>query len=206
MAQATLSIEQRIERFRQAADRARDLKRGTTLTAKPMAELIGVSWDVLRGWCNTLDGFEKGADFVRGQAGKPWVFKPLKSINWLIKHFSAAQKAQQSEAAAQIKKAVGNDVEPPRTAMSVRDMRDLLVLNREVTDEKVRQGKLADVDQLVSVLQTVFSAMQAAGLETQQKLDPNGKWPPETRAVVDEAIREMMIEQERAAQLALGAF
>ncbi len=206
MAQAKISIDQRIERLRQAADRARALKRGTTLTAKPMAELLGVSWDVLRGWVNTIDGLEEAAQVQRGSHGIPWIFKPLKTCNALTKHFKQVQREESDRAKKQIKVAAGATIEPPREAMSLRDMRDLLVLNREVTDEQERQGKLANAEAIKAILQHVFGEMQAAGINTAQRLDPNGAWSAETRAIVDEVVRELMTEQERAAHEALSSF
>jgi len=194
------SPEQRLVRLREAEKRARKFKQRDRLTARPMAELLGVSWDVLRGWCNDIPGFERAKCFTRGQQGIEWEFKPLKTTRFLISHFEKVIEDGERKVRREIAAATGGRMKAPEGVHSIDDLTKVLRLSVEVRAEQERRAELVEAQKVVDILGRVFTEMQAAGLRAAQQLDPNGRWPPETRAAVDEAVRSVMVEQQRQAQ------
>lgn len=200
MPAAPASPAARLRRLEAALPKAKKLKRGSTLTAKPMAELIGVTWPVLRGWCDDVPGFEESGVFVRGGNGIEWDFKPVASIRFLMKHFEAEKQAR-VEAARRIRRAVGGGaLEAVPDEYSLDDMAKMVRLSHQVQDHKIRQGELVAAEGVRNPLQRVFSRMQAAGLRAAQEADPNGRWSAETRQAVEDVSRSILLAQERAAQ------
>lgn len=67
----------------------------------------------------------------------------------------------------------------------------------------VRQGRLTDAAKARSILNRLFSDMKSAGYRALHEADPNGRWSPETRVTVETVTREIIRQQERAAQIAV---
>ena len=93
MAKPTVPATARLRELNRALEQARKLPKKDTLTSLPMAAMIGVSWPILRGWCRDFEGFAASKAFEAGDNGIKYRFKPVPTIEWLIKHFEAKAAA-----------------------------------------------------------------------------------------------------------------
>lgn len=89
MARPSIPYEVRLQRLEAAKARFKRAKgrKPSTLTAEPMAEALGVSWQTLRSWCNDIDAFEASKCFERGGNGIEWKFRVEKTFDFLTGHF-----------------------------------------------------------------------------------------------------------------------
>lgn len=181
------------------------MKRGTVLTAAPMAELVGVSWPVLRDWCETIPGFDGADAFVRGGNGIEWEFKPGATIGVLTKHFTALQAAG-AKRTKRMKEIVGG---PALAAApddySLDELAKMVKLSATVQDQLERQGKLIDAVKAADAAREFCATVQQAVLRSAQEQDPNGRWAPEVREAFENATRSVLLQVERAGREWLGA-
>ena len=89
MARSKTSVSARLNRLIKAKERIFALPRGELLKAKPMAKALGISWPILLGWCDDIDGFEQSGAFERGAQGMDYQFCPVRTVWFLIEHFEA---------------------------------------------------------------------------------------------------------------------
>lgn len=197
------SPDARLRKLRSALERAKNVDRREVRSAKPMADLIGVSWPVLRGWCDDIPGFEDSGAFARGGNGIEWEFSPLATVMFLVRHFENViahqiDRARKEREEAGLKESDGIPAhfDPARAAKTVD-------LRTKVDDAMVRQGRLTDAAKARSILNRLFSDMKSAGYRALHEADPNGRWSPETRVTVETVTREIIRQQERAAQIAV---
>ena len=153
--------------------------RGRTLTSKPMCDLLGVSWKVLKGWCDEIAGFEESGAFERGAEGIGYNFRPIQTVRFLIKHFEAAQ-SRQVAATKQFRRAVaGNALDALPEDMSADEIIKSVRLAREVREEQQSQGILIRADEAATTIQEMLGSMLQAGMQAGREQDPTGQWPPE---------------------------
>lgn len=206
MAREATSPSARLEKLRVSLAKAKKFKRGQTITAEPMATLLGISQVTLRSWADKFDGFEASGCFERGGRGIEWTFKPVATVEWLIKHFEAerARSAKQTQRVRGIVGATDNEEIP--TDLSLAELKTLLDLTVRAQDARIKSGELVRASTIKEILRRVFSAIQQAGLRTALELDPTGQWPPETREIVENAIRTVLLKQVQAAEVCLNEF
>lgn len=206
MVHVATSPSARLEKLRVSLAKAKKLKRNQTITAEPMATLLGISQVTLRSWADKLDGFEASGCFERGGRGIEWTFKPVATVEWLIKHFEAerSRSVKQAHKVRSIVGAADNDEIP--NDISLGELKTLLDLTVRAQDARMKAGELVRASQVKEILRRVFSAIQQAGLRTALELDPTGQWPPETREIVENAIRTVLLKQVQAAEACLNEF
>ncbi len=192
------SPAKRVEALGRARLRAKKLKRGETLTARPMAKLIGVSWVTLRGWCNDIAGFAESDAFEGGAQGVDYVFKPLKTIDFLTKHFKAERdrRIQETRRLAQLVGA--EDLIDPESDFSPEELNKILQLAERIEDRRLRQGELIDAATVREHFNAYHLNIQQSALRSAQEADPEGNWEPEFRQAFDDAMRKLLIRIQRA--------
>lgn len=193
MARPSSSLTARIRQLEAAKGRAAKLKRGERLSAKPMAELLGVTWIALRDWCNEIDGFEASGAFVRGGNGIEWDFEPRKTVAFLLKHFSDRVQAQARRSRA-ITKAVGVTMPDEEAAPSLSDTKDLVNLTVTVVAAAEKQGAYTLTEDMVSFLAGYNQRVLDGIMGVRTLVDPNGNLPAHVRAAVDKYLRQVATE------------
>lgn len=190
MARQTTSLEARLRKLEAAKARAAAHGSKVALRSKPMAELLGVTWNVLRDWCNELAGFEESGAFVRGGLGHEWEFKPRKTVAFLIAHFNrqAAREAAKSKA---IGKATGAEV---LLGESLTDTRHAYELARSIKREKRIDGEHVRRDHVQWLFGTSMERTRSRVMSVVTKADPNGNFPPAQRERVEAACRAVLLE------------
>lgn len=204
MARAATPPSARLLQLKHAKDKAAKLKRGEQLTAQPMADLLGVSWPALRKWCDEVEELTKFNAFVRGGNGVEWAFRPIQTVNALIAHFEAKQKAS-AKRAQRVKKIVaGNALEGAPEDLSIDELTKMVRLSREIREEQERQGELIDAAKARMAIMSFMSNIQEAALRAAQEQDPNGRWPPEIRVSFETATQNLLVAIERAGRACIA--
>lgn len=199
------SPAKRIEALERSRKRAKsELKRGETLTAKPMAGLLGVSWTILRKWCETLDGFAESGAFDFGSEGVEWVFRPLKTIDWLISHFKREHAARAERARRERKIIAGSSLNHLPDDIGLDDLRKMLDVQERVDDGKIRQGALTDANLAAAQFRRYHDEMQKSLLRAGQTLDPTNGWDPVFRQQFDQAMRDTLLMTQRISRECLS--
>ena len=203
MARNAASPAARLRSLAAALDRAKALRpRNQTLSFEPMMQLLDVSRGTLKIWCNEIEAIT--GTFERGGNGVEWEFKPLAFTKALIKHFEAVQR-DQAEKAARLRKTVGGSLGSAPAEYSLADLKQLIDVSTRMQDLSERQRRHVEVEKVQAPLRRMFEEMRAAAPRAVQESDPNGRWAPETRAIVEEVTRRILLKQERAAKDYLGA-
>lgn len=200
MARAKTSPTARLEALRRVKPRLRRFKKDETLSARPMAEFIGVTWPVLRQWCDEFPALEETGAFVRGGNGVEWVFRPREMVAGLTAEFDALVRTGREKAARVRRMVAGANADAIPEDASLDDMRKQLEVSARLRIEREAHGKLVDAEETVGVLQRVFGSMRDAGLRTVQVMDPNGRWTPEQRQMAQDIATGILVAQETAAQ------
>lgn len=204
MARPATSPAARLRELAKALAKAQTMKRGETLTAFPMAELLGVSWVTLQNWCSEIEGFEASKAFERGARGIEWTFRPVATVRFLIKHFEGLRAASAKRAERHRKIAAGNDLDGAPSEMGLDELTKLIRLNTELQAIKERSGKLVDADKAATAILTYHTAMQQAVMRAAQEQDPSGTLPPELREKFENATRTILLRMEQAGQACLS--
>lgn len=192
MSQSAVSIGARIRRLELAEQRAAALPKKERLASRAMCELIGVSWPILRGWCDDYEQLERRGAVVRGGNGIEWQFDPRKTIALLLQVMRKARDGQAKKSRA-ITKAVGVTVSPTEEAPSLTETKQLVDLTMTVTAAKEKQGgytPTADTrDFLIGYNQAVVDGI----LGVRVKVDPSGALSPAIRQAVDDELRALAV-------------
>lgn len=205
MARSATSASARLRALERAKGKARGLSRNATLTARPMADLLGVSWTTLRDWCVELPGFAESGAFDQGSEGIEWVFRPLKVIGFLEKHFRAEQK-RSVERSRRVRRIVAGDtLDGVPDEYDLDDLRKLISLSATVQDQREKQGQLTDAAAAATAFRVYHEALQEAALRAAQEQDPNGFWSPEMRESFENAMRSVLLKMQKAGQKCLAA-
>lgn len=207
MTKPVANLTARIRKLRDARERAAKLKRGTVLIGEAeggMAELLGVRWVTLRGWVDDMPSLEEKGAVVRGGNGIKWQFKPVKTIDLLLAHFEREQNASAAKAKRVRQIALGPGADLVDEGLSLDDMAKVLKLSMQFQEQRERQRELVDAKQVQTSLQVLFAQMQQAGMRATQEADPNGRWSPEIRSIVEDVARSILLNQERAARKCLA--
>lgn len=194
-----------LRKLETAKIKAASLKRGETLSAKPMAEMLGISWQTLKDWCDAIPGFAESGAFDPGGNGIEWTFRPGKTIAFLVKHYEA-ERARSARKAKRVRKIVGASAlaEVP-DEYSLEELSKMLRLSVDLQDAKVKSGRLIDAAVAVSAFGQMFTSLQQSVLLAAQEQDPTGSWPPEVRESFEDATRSILLKMEQAGQDCLRA-
>lgn len=193
MAQAAVSIDARIRRLEIAGQRAAALPRKERLASRAMSELVGVSWPVLRGWCDEYPILETKGAVIRGGNGIEWSFDPRRTIATLLSVMRKKKDGQAKKSRA-ITKAVGVSLSAAEEAPSLSETKQLVELTMTVTAAKEKQGGYtpsSDVrDFIVGYNQAVLDGI----LGVRTKVDPSGTLSPALRQAIDDELRALAVK------------
>lgn len=192
MAKSAVSIGARIRRLELAEQRAAALPKKTRLAARPMAELIGVTWQVLRAWCDEYPQLEAKGALIRGGNGIEWDFEPRKTIAGLLQ-IMRKQREGQAQKSKAITKAVGVTVSPSEEAPSLTETKQLVDLTMTVTAAKEKQGGYTPTADLRDFLIGYNQAVLDGILGVRVKVDPSGALSPAMRQAVDDELRALAV-------------
>lgn len=200
MAFSSTSPAVRLRSLEKAKERCKVLKRGETLAAMPMAKLLAVSWNTLKRWCDEVDGFEESGAFERGANGKEYKFQARKSLDYLIKHFTAEADRASKRAKRTTKLIGGGALDDMPDDYSLDELNKALSTSIKLFEHRERVGEFTNKAQQQAALNRTFSAMQMAALRVPNELDPTGQWPKDRRQFADMLIRQVLVSQEREAR------
>lgn len=203
MARPATSPAVRVAELRKALDKAKKLPRKQTLTAKPMSELLGVSWPTLQKWCDDIPGFSTSQAFVRGDRGIEWTFHPVATVNGLIKHFEAEREARAAKANKLKRIITGSDATGPGEDLSIEELAKTVQLYTQVQSMRERDGSRVDAGLAASAITTLCSEIQQAVMRSAQEEDPTGEWPAEVREAFENSMRRILLRIEQAGEKCL---
>jgi hypothetical protein len=200
MARPATSPAERLRELSKALEKAKRLPKKTTLTAKPMCELLGVSWPTLVKWCDEIPGFATGGAFTRGAQGIEWTFRPVATVNAIIKHFEG-ERDKRAARAKRVRQMVGaQDLGDAGEDLSIEELSKLVRLSAELQGSKERAGQLIDAGKAAAAITMFCSTVQQAVLRAAQEEDQTGQWPPEIRESFENATRRILLRIEQAGQ------
>lgn len=173
------------------------LAAGETVNAADMAKIAGMTWRNLK---LTIDKDERFPVRVRGAEGKPWSFDAVAVLEHLIAtaERTLAERAARDE---RIQRMTGlpesghgaSAVEPAGSiAASARDMKALAEAQMITHRLKIQQGEYLPRAATVTLLNDLMITMQAETLAAAARVDPAGRLLPETRAALDEELRNVL--------------
>lgn len=183
------SLTARLQKLEAAQARAASVKRGTRLSAKPMAELLGVTWTSLKDWCDEIAKLEASGAVQRGGNGVEWAFEPKRTVKILIDHFKGVQD-KQAKKSREIAASVGVTL-PSGEAPSMQETKDLVNLTLSVTKAAEDQGKYVLADEMVRFITGYNQEVVDAILGIRTLVDPNGNLPAHVRAAMDDHLRRV---------------
>lgn len=198
MARPATNLSARLAKLAQAKARAEKLPVRATLTSKPMSEMIGVTWNVLRDWCSDIEGFETSGAFIRGGNGIEWAFKPRKTVAFLAKHFETRKTAQAKKSRA-ITKAVGVTL-PDDENSSLAEIKDLVGLTLTVVAAIEKQKGYTLTEEMVGFIAGYNQSVLDGIMGVRTKIDPNGNLPVKVREDVDGYLRAVATEAHAKAK------
>jgi hypothetical protein len=198
MAKSTANLPVRLRKLAQARVKAAELARGAVLDAEPMRKLLGLSWPALKKWCADIPALEDKGAVVRGGNGIPWQFKPLRTIDLLTQHFEKERKASAAKAKRIRHIAMGPAAATIDEDLSLDDLAKMLKLQAQFREEREAQGRLVDAEQVRAAGQQYHIVTQQAILQGAQRIDPNGRLPPELRDTIETELRSILALVDQA--------
>lgn len=205
MARSTTNLTARIKRLEVAKARADALSAKTILSFKPMAELLGVSRQVLTGWADEVKGFEESGAFKRGGNGIEWEFRPRRTVDFLLKHFRKAADGQ-ARKSRELTKSIGVSLAEDDGDVSLAEVKDRVNLTITLVSAGERQGAYTLTEDWKVVLRGYNEAVVDGIMGVRTRLDPNGNLPPIIRKQVDEYLRSVAAAVHANAQRYLEGF
>lgn len=204
MAAPKSSLTARLQKLEAAQARADKVKRGTRLSAKPMAELLGVTWTSLKDWCDEIAKLEASGAVQRGGNGVEWAFEPKRTVKILIDHFKGVQE-KQARKSREVAASVGLTL-PDGEAPSMAEAKDMVNLTLSVTKAAEEQGRYVLAENMVRFLTGYNQRVvdQILGIRTQ--VDPNGNLPAHIRASIDQFLRQVATSVHGEAARFIGEF
>jgi hypothetical protein len=188
----------KLDRLRVARPKAQQLARGVKLDAKPMAELLGLSWPALRDWVDATPALETKGAVKRGGNGVPWEFKPLRAIDLLIAHFTARTEKQAQKNKA-IRKAVGVSLPDDEDAATFVETKQMVDMTLSVVAAREKQREYTPKGEMLAFIEGYNQTVTAAILGVRTRVDPNGNLPPHVRSAVDDYLRSVATHVHAAA-------
>lgn len=204
MAAPKSSLTGRLQKLEIAQARADKVKRGERLSAKPMAEMLGVTWNSLKEWCNEIGKLEASGAVVRGGNGVEWSFEPKRTIKILIDHFKGVQ-ARQAAKSREVAASVGVTL-PQGEAPSLAETKDMVNLTLSVTKAAEEQGRYVLADEMVRFVTGYNQEVVDAILGVRTSVDPNGNLPAHVRSAIDDHLRKVATAVHGRAARFIGEF
>lgn len=190
MAAPKSSLTGRLQKLEAAQARADKVKRGTRYSAKPMAEMLGVTWTSLKDWCDEIAKLESSGAVVRGGNGVEWSFEPKRTVRILVEHFKGAQD-RQAKKSREITSAVGVTLTDDGEAPSLSETKDLVNMTVTVVSAAEKQHRYTLSSDVLAFLEGYNQRVLDGILGVRTKVDPNGNLPPHVRASIDNYLRQV---------------
>lgn len=177
MAASETSPATRLKALEAARIRAKkELGRGETLTSRPMAALLGVSWNTLRKWTQEIDGFAQSGAFEIGGQGVDYVFKPMKTIDWLVAHFKRERQKRNKKILTNARLSNIKAVIKEQDIHEIEDPVKILRTQSLVRERQVEDGELAPSEKYRAQNAKMIEAMNMAFSGCLQRVDPNSQF------------------------------
>lgn len=169
------------------------------LGAKPMADLLGVSWNTLKKWIrDEVPGFEASGAFEPGDRGQSYSFKPVATVRFLIKHFRSEADARAAKA-RQVRTAIGGAaLADVPLDMTLDDIRKATQVRAEMIRQAEREGRLVDYEVVTKAVDAMIASMSEAAVRAAREQDPTGRWPPEITEKFENAVESIMVSVQAA--------
>lgn len=201
----SISANERLALLEKARDRivaADDLE---TLSAQPMADMLGVSWPTLRAWTRLPDIAASDA-FVVGSHGIEWEFKPLATVDALLAHFRG-ELAKRQNANRRMVEATGIEVaDDDAGQLDLADLQRQMQLTIMVQEAKTKQERLVRAETITDFMRGYNQATIEAVMGVGAKIDPTGALPAAVRAEMTEALRNVAVEINSKCRDFIGRF
>lgn len=199
MARSKASLSARLKKLRAAKQRIFSLPRGQTLTAVPMAKMLGVTWSTLRDWCNEIEGFAESGAFDGGAEGIEYEFCPVRTVWFLIEHLEREVNVA-AERDAKFNNAIGIQTEEGDFAESHEERRWQINTSITVSAAEERQGNMAKVNEVIEMYSRSYMAWRDGIMSIPTEIDPNGNFPAKVRDEMDHRIRVKLAAGEAAVE------
>jgi hypothetical protein len=204
MAAPKSSLTARLQKLDAAKARADNVPRGTRLSAKPMAEMLGVTWISLKDWCNEIAKLESSGAVVRGGNGVEWSFEPKRTVKILIEHFKGVQTRQAAKS-REVAASVGVTL-PEGEAPSLSETKDMVNLTLSVTKAAGEQGQYVLAEDMMRFLIGYNQRVLDGILGVRTQVDPNGSLPAHVRSSIDGYLRQLATTVHGEAARFIGEF
>lgn len=199
MARNPASVGTRLRKLKAARQRVFALDRGSILSATPMAKLLGVTWPVLRDWCNEIEGFAQSGAFDGGAQGIEYEFCPVRTLWFLIDHFQAENDrltAKNRDGA----KSAGLNLDDDDDATSFEEIRGRVRLTLDVVSAAREQQHTTPTSDMLAFVDGYNQAVVSGIMGVRTKVDPSGLLPPDLRGKVDRHLRDVAADAHGKAE------
>jgi hypothetical protein len=166
----------------------------------PMADLIGVSRNTFKKWLREeVAGIGESGVYQGGEQGVPYAFKPLATVEFIIKHFRSLA-AERAETTRQMVQTIAGEDAGEAPAMSLLEIRQALDVKERMNKLRLQQGELVKRDTVEQAIAAMIDEMTNAQITAQQEQDPTGQWPPEMAQAFREAQETIMLGMQKAGE------
>lgn len=165
-------------------------------SAKPMAEIVGMTWAGFRN--NHISSDVKFPVKSRGAEGKQWEFQVVKVLKYMIrvcdKKIAANNHRNRRNA-----EMTGITVPEGESGADIAEVSKLTDLTLKVQQVRERQGLYVPAEKLVDFLTGYNSSVINGILGVTNQVDPTGLLPAETRKEMDDLLRSLAVSVQAAA-------
>lgn len=197
MARPGESEASRLRKLETALGRARSIKPGEVFAFTPMKELLGVSVNTLREWCDEPDIDQSGA-FIRGGNGVAWEFNPVAMIWVLIRHFERKRDALVNEN-QRIRDMVGGDkLAGVPVDFNLTDTKRMVDLHLQLRSAEEADGTLIEAATAAEAVTAMVRDLRETVLTAPQEMDPTNSWDTEFREKFDSVLSRFMLRLQAA--------
>lgn len=191
MARPSTPLSAQLARLDAAKKRADALGTRATVSFKSMAEILGVTRQTLTNWTDALEGFEQSGCYKRGGNGIEWEFKPVRTVNWLLKHFTKkAEKARR--ATDNFAKDAGAN-KSFSDANSPQELKQFYELSRAIRRDKLEDGEHSKTQENKDLHEGFAELVRSAVMSQLTRFDPNGNEDSALRSRIDEMSRSTLV-------------
>ena len=195
----SIGITRPAERLEVLLANRKTVKRGQVITAKPAADLAGMSWSNLRNLIQAKPEFQSSGAVKIGSEGRAYSIDAGKMLDLLIKLYrEEAARLQEEEARSNAMGGI-EIAESSGRSRPTDEAIKIVRLQRDVRLEKIAQKELGYVAVFSDGAMDYNATLQDAIFSSAQRADPNGLWPPEYRIIFENAVRDILLAAQRAA-------
>lgn len=167
-----------------------------TASAKPMAEIVGMTWAGFRNiHINPDPNFPVK---VRGAEGKQWEFQVVKVLRYMIKTCDKqiAGNIQRNRRNVEM---IGITVPEQESGSDIAEVSKLTDLTLKVQQAKERQGLYVPAERLVDFLTGYNSSVVNGILGVTNQVDSTGIIPADIRKEMDDLLRSLAVSVQAVA-------